>query len=142
MGWSRAIAANALRLGRSIKVIGLTRKSHTNQAHRGCESAIVVLLETLTHGLAMTSMPTDCNTTRFDFGAVEGRRVEACFDGGTLTSNAGALLLGKVDKALRLTERLSGCFVDHRDPALIEHRVATLVGQRVFGLPTSAAMTR
>jgi hypothetical protein len=82
----------------------------------------------------MTSMQTNCNTTRFDFGAVEGRRVEACFDGGTLTSNAGALLLGKVDKALRLTERLADCFVDHRNPALIEHSVRTLLGQRLIGL--------
>jgi hypothetical protein len=82
----------------------------------------------------MTSMQTNCNTTRFDFGAVEGRRVEACFDGGTLTSNAGALLLGKVDKALRLTERLADCFVDHRNPALIEHSVRTLLEQRLIGL--------
>jgi hypothetical protein len=79
-------------------------------------------------------MQTDCNTATFDFGVAEGRRIEARFDGGTLTSNAGALLLGKVDKALRLTERLAACFVDRRNPALIEHEVATLLGQRLVGL--------
>jgi len=79
-------------------------------------------------------MQTDRSTTRFDFGAVDGRRVEARFDGGTLTSDAGALLLGRTDKALRLVERLAHCFVDRRNPALIEHSVPTLVGQRVFGL--------
>ena len=79
-------------------------------------------------------MQTDCNTGKFDFGEAEGRRIEASFDGGTLTSNAGALLLGKVDKALRLTPRLSACFVDHRNRALIEHKVETLVGQRLVGL--------
>lgn len=82
----------------------------------------------------MLSMPSDCNTTRFDFGEADGRRIEARFDGGTLTSNAGALLLGEVDKTLRLMSRLSACFVDHRSPALIEHSVATLLGQRLIGL--------
>ncbi len=79
-------------------------------------------------------MPTDCSTTRFEFAPVEERKVVAGFDGGTMTSNAGALLLGSVDKAVRLIERVAGCFVDRRHRALIEHTVATLVGQRIFGL--------
>jgi hypothetical protein len=79
-------------------------------------------------------METDCSTTLFDFAPVEERKVVASFDAGTMTSNAGALLLGSVDKAVRLVERAAGCFVDKRDPSLIEHSVATLVGQRIFGL--------
>jgi hypothetical protein len=39
-------------------------------------------------------MPTECSAERFDFGIVEGRAVEAAFDGGSVTSDAGALLLG------------------------------------------------
>jgi hypothetical protein len=65
---------------------------------------------------------------------LEGRRIEACFDGGAMTSDAGGLLLGRAAKALGLVERLAGCFLDHRDPTPIEHSVPTLVGQRVFGL--------
>jgi hypothetical protein len=76
-------------------------------------------------------MQTDCSTTLFDF-APEDRKVVAGFDGGTMTSNAGALLLGSVDKAVRLVERAASCFVDRRDPTLIEHSVATLVGQRIL----------
>ena len=79
-------------------------------------------------------MLTDCSTTLFDFAPVEERKVVASFDGGTMTSNAGALLLGSVDKAVRLVERVAECFVDRRDAKLIEHTVATLVGQRIFGL--------
>jgi hypothetical protein len=79
-------------------------------------------------------MQTDRSTTLFDFAPVEERKVVAGFDGGTMTSNAGALLLGSVDRAVRLIERAAGCFVDRRDPRLIEHSVATLVGQRIFGL--------
>ena len=42
--------------------------------------------------------------------------------------------LGGADKAIELIERVAKCFVDQRDPSLIEHSVATLVGQRIFGL--------
>jgi hypothetical protein len=79
-------------------------------------------------------MQTDCSTALFEFAPVEDRKVVASFDGGTMTSNAGALLLGSADRAVRLVERVAKCFVDSRNPALIEHSVVTLVGQRIFGL--------
>jgi hypothetical protein len=60
--------------------------------------------------------------------------VVAAFDGGTVSSDAGALLLGRTDEAIGLLDRLSGCFIDERDPQLIEHTVRTLIGQRVFGM--------
>ncbi|MFO1510699.1 MAG: transposase [Steroidobacteraceae bacterium] len=56
----------------------------------------------------------------------------AAFDGGTVSSDAGALLLGKADEAIGLIDRLAGCFIDGRDPDLIEHTVRTLIGQRVW----------
>jgi hypothetical protein len=65
---------------------------------------------------------------------VEGRRVEAAFDGGAITSNGGALLLGAADRAVGLIDRFAGCFSDSRQAALVEHEVRTLVGQRVFGV--------
>ena len=79
-------------------------------------------------------MPTECSAERFDFGLVGRREVVGSFDGGSITSDAGALLLGKTDRALGLVDRLAACFTDYRKPELIEHRVATLVGQRVFGI--------
>lgn len=79
-------------------------------------------------------MPTDCSAIPDAFGTVAGRRVVGSFDGGTITSDAGALLLGSTDRALRLVDRLAGCFRDSRKQELVEHEVATLVGQRVFGL--------
>jgi Transposase DDE domain group 1 len=79
-------------------------------------------------------MPTKCSAERFDFGMVEGRSVEAGFDGGLVTSDAGALLLGATDRAINLVKRFASCFHDERRPARIEHEVATLVGQRVFGI--------
>jgi hypothetical protein len=79
-------------------------------------------------------MRTQCNAEQLEFAGVERRRVVAAFDGGMVSSDAGALLLGRTDEAIGLVDRLAGCFVDRRDPDLIEHSVRTLIGQRVFGL--------
>jgi Transposase DDE domain group 1 len=79
-------------------------------------------------------MPTECNPELFDFGSVEGRRLVAGFDGGRVTSDAGALLLGATDQAIGLIERFAACFSDGRSATDVEHSVATLVGQRVFGI--------
>jgi hypothetical protein len=65
---------------------------------------------------------------------VEGRAVVATFDGGRLTSDAGALLLGATDRVIGLTGRLAACFRDGRNPAFVEHAVDTLVMQRVVGI--------
>jgi hypothetical protein len=70
----------------------------------------------------------------FDFGSVEGRRVVAAFDGGAVTSDAGALLLGATDKAIGLIERLAGCFRDERRAEMVEQPLAALIGQRVFAI--------
>jgi hypothetical protein len=43
---------------------------------------------------------------------VEGREVVAAFDGGTITSDAGALLLRAADRATGLMDRLAACFND------------------------------
>ena len=70
----------------------------------------------------------------FGFEAVKGRDVVAAFDGGAITSDAGGLLLGATERAIKLVDRLARCFVDRRSQAQVEHSVATLVGQRIFGI--------
>src|ERR1700748_2294955 len=79
-------------------------------------------------------MPTECSPALFEFLPVEGRQVVASFDGGAITSDAGALLLGQTDRALRLTERFAACFADTRAAGLVEHQVETMVMQRVVGI--------
>jgi hypothetical protein len=54
-------------------------------------------------------MPTQCSPNLFEFARVAGRAVMASFDGGRLTSDAGALLLSATDRVLDLTRRLAGC---------------------------------
>jgi len=79
-------------------------------------------------------MPTECSAEQYEFGDVEGRPVIAGFDGGRMTSDAGALLLGRTDLAINLIDRFAGCFADRRRRDLVEHAVSTLVMQRVVGI--------
>ncbi|HYA80742.1 MAG TPA: IS1380 family transposase [Methylocystis sp.] len=79
-------------------------------------------------------MQTECSAEPSVFGRVEGRAVVAEFDGGALTSDAGSLLLGVANRRLGLVRRLAGCFRDARDQRFVEHSVATLAGQRVYGI--------
>ena len=79
-------------------------------------------------------MQTQCSAEQLEFSCVERRRVVAAFDGGRVSSDAGALLLKRTDEAIELIDRLAGCFVDYRDAGSIEHSVRTLVAQRVFGI--------
>src|SRR6201987_3740853 len=79
-------------------------------------------------------MQTECSADLFGFARVEGRAVVAAFDGGKITSDAGALLLGATDRTIRLVDRFAGGFSDCRVRELVEHAVPTLVGQRVFGI--------
>jgi hypothetical protein len=60
--------------------------------------------------------------------------VVAGFDGGRITSDAGALLVGAADRVIGLTRRLAARFTDGREPTLVEHAVETLVMQRVVGI--------
>ena len=79
-------------------------------------------------------MPTDCTPALFEFPPIEGRDVVASFDGGAITSDAGALLLGQTDRAIQLSERFAACFSDTRSAGLVEHQVETMVMQRVIGI--------
>jgi hypothetical protein len=77
---------------------------------------------------------TECIQSVFEFEAHFSRQVIARFDGGTITSDAGGLLLRETDRRMKLLPRLARCFLDGRNPALVKHSVAQMVAQRVHGL--------
>jgi hypothetical protein len=79
-------------------------------------------------------MLTECSAKGMASAPVDGRRVVADFDGGAITSNAGALLLGATDQAIGLIERFASCFTDGRAGDRVVHDVPTLVGQRLLGI--------
>src|SRR5690625_4793294 len=94
----------------------------------------MVLKQRLIDQQRRSPMQTQCSADLFGFAPVDKRPVQAAFDGGAITSDAGGLLLGATDRAIRLVERFATCFRDHRRPELVEHSVETLVGQRIFGI--------
>jgi hypothetical protein len=79
-------------------------------------------------------MATDCSSEQLVFEGFAGRQVVGAFDGGEVTSNGGAPLLREADRAIGLTARVARCFRDDRNPAFVEHRLSTLLSQRIHGL--------
>ncbi len=77
---------------------------------------------------------TQCTQSSFEFEPHFRRSVVADFSGGTLTSDAGALLLRQADRRIGFLRRLAGCFQDFRSPWLTQHGVEQMLAQRVYGL--------
>ena len=69
----------------------------------------------------------------FLFDDLGPRKVQADFSGGTLSSDAGALLLRQVDANLGLCAELAHCFYDQRNPLWVDHLVEEILRQRLFG---------
>src|SRR2546422_2680383 len=79
-------------------------------------------------------MQTECTQVSFRFLPVSQRDVVARFDGGSIASDGGGLLLREVERRTGILRQFSTCFTDHRNPLFSEHSVLELVGQRVYGL--------
>src|SRR5437764_7613861 len=77
---------------------------------------------------------TECTQSRLPFANHGSREVVSEFNGGTMTSDAGALLLRETDQRMKLLPRFSQCFLDGRNPDLIEHSVEQMLAQRIYGL--------
>ena len=77
---------------------------------------------------------TECIQSSFGFEAFGTREVVSKFDGGTISSDGGALLLRQTDQRLNLLPRLAKCFLDGRNQKLVEHSIQQMVSQRIYGL--------
>ena len=60
------------------------------------------------------------------------RKIKARFDGGSLTSDAGWLLFGSLDRQHRLCEGFSSCISESRDRRYVRHDLLKLIRQRVL----------
>jgi hypothetical protein len=79
-------------------------------------------------------MKTECTAGQLEFHGLGRRAVVGQFDGGKISSDSGGLVLREVEQRTHILKRLAGCFEDYRDPDQIEHRVESLIKQRVMGL--------
>ena len=77
---------------------------------------------------------TDCNADTLSFARVGSRPVVADFQGGRLTTDAGALLLRQTAQKLGLFEALDAVIPDPREPLLIEHDQKALLAQRIIAI--------
>lgn len=91
-------------------------------------------------GLVITplSKPTDtetvCSPDPLPFADLGGRQLAWNFDGGTITSDAGGLLLKRVEARTNILARFAACFTDYRLQDQVEHPLADLIAQRVYSL--------
>jgi len=72
-------------------------------------------------------MTTECSQEPFAFHPLNQREVRGQFDGGSITSDAGGLLLREVEKRTNIVGQFASCFTDYRDAELREHAVTELV---------------
>ncbi len=77
---------------------------------------------------------TNRNREQLSFPQVKGRRVEADFSGGNVTSDAGILLARQADRHLGLTASIAPLLKDPRRKASCEHSVLSMLRQRVYGI--------
>jgi hypothetical protein len=77
---------------------------------------------------------TNCNLKPIHFSPLSGKKILADFSGGSITSNAGALLLREADKTLQLTNQLSKRLLDRRQSGKVDYSLRTLLCQRIYAL--------
>jgi len=77
---------------------------------------------------------TECNGLRLTFARVGRRKIQADFNGGQLTSDAGAALLREVDRHIGLIDAITAGIPDPRDGAKITHDLRTILAQRIFAI--------
>jgi hypothetical protein len=82
----------------------------------------------------MPNCTEEFGTRKIEFGHLGRRVVEGRFDGGSMTSDAGVMLLGVLDRKLGLLQAAATCIADPRNPLLIKHNVVDMLRQRVYGL--------
>ena len=82
----------------------------------------------------MSNCTEETQTNKIEFGRLGRRVVQGCFDGGSMTSDAGVMLLGATDRKLGLINAAARCIADPRNPLLIKHEVVDMLRQRVYGL--------
>ena len=77
---------------------------------------------------------TDCTLSKIEFPRCRGRRVEADFGGGDISSNGGVALVAAADRRLGLLSGLARRLDDARQPGKVAHKLLPLLRQRVYGL--------
>jgi hypothetical protein len=73
----------------------------------------------------------DTKNKIMDLLKVNHKKIQVAFDEPEITSDAGALLVGKADEAMRLAEQLAAVVKDKRGQGRIDHTVEDMLRQRL-----------
>ena len=76
---------------------------------------------------------TVCTTKKIEFARSKGRKIEAEFSGGDITSDGGILLLRMADRKLGLIKKVSSFIEDPRQSEKCDHEQVDMLQQRIFG---------
>ena len=76
----------------------------------------------------------DCNAIQLEFASCRGRKVQADFEGGEVSSDGGLLLLREVDRHLEVLKRAAALLPDQRQPGKVRHSLESMLRQRVFAV--------
>lgn len=69
---------------------------------------------------------------KLNFPGFRGKRIQADFTGGAVTSDGGVLFLRKLDKRLGVIDRYSSCLFDLRHQSYVDHSYKEMLAQRIF----------
>jgi hypothetical protein len=94
---------------------------------------MILLLKQSQHGCTEFAAAMDDRTGILPgFPAVAGKPVHVAFDGGRLTSDAGILLLARIEQRLGIAKRLADCIEDPRAPERVRHGLAEMIRYRAL----------
>jgi hypothetical protein len=70
----------------------------------------------------------------FSLPSVHRKKITAAFDGGRLSSNGGAMLLGLAERRIGIADRLAAEIADRRDPTRVLHALSDILRARILAI--------
>ena len=77
---------------------------------------------------------TNCRSNQLEFASCQGRKVQADFEGGEVSSDGGLLLLREVELRHNIIKRAAKHLPDKRQAGKVRHTTERMLGQRVMAL--------
>ena len=74
------------------------------------------------------------STLSLEFPSVNGKQVVAQYDGGSITSDTGFLLLGEANRKLGLAAAMAAAIADKRQSSKVSYDIETLLKERMLGI--------
>jgi hypothetical protein len=74
----------------------------------------------------------DCTKQLLLFKGISNKKIEADFNGGEVSSDAGVLFLREVENRIGLISKMTDALRDRRHPGYVKHQLLELFKQRIF----------